>query len=126
MYKPIIEVMATQVHTQIEGEILKAVQKIGVHVDKEELLKALRYDREQYEQGFEDGLNANKWIPCSEKTPEESLCSVIGWDEYRKRPVFIQFYDGSFQNMGSTESFKISAWMPLPEPYEEGDEIGTR
>lgn len=38
-----------------EGVILEAVQKIGVDVDKEELLKALRYDRGQYEKGVADG-----------------------------------------------------------------------
>ena len=49
---------------QQEGVILEAVQKIGVDVDKEELLKALTYDREQYEKGaaygYEQGYK-NGW-----------------------------------------------------------------
>ena len=32
-----------------------------------------------------------EWIPCSERLPEESLNSVIGWDEYRKRCCFVQY-----------------------------------
>lgn len=39
---------------QIEGEIYKAVMDVGVNVDKEELLKALQYDREQYQKGYKD------------------------------------------------------------------------
>ena len=61
----------------------------------------------------------NGWISVSERLPEESLNSVIGWDEYRKRCVFIQFMNGEFRNLGTEQSFKITAWMPLPEPYKE-------
>lgn len=60
------------------------------------------------------------WIPVSERLPEESLNSVIGWDAYRARPVFVQCINGYFCNIGSNESFDIKAWMPLPEPYKEG------
>ena len=59
-----------------------------------------------------------KWIPVSERLPEESLNSVIGWDTYRERCVFVQYIDGYFQITGSAESFDIVAWMPLPKPYE--------
>lgn len=62
------------------------------------------------------------WIPISERLPEESLNSVIGWDAYRERPVFVQYLDGHFCNMGSNESFDIRAWMPLPEPYKAESE----
>lgn len=62
----------------------------------------------------------NRWIPCSERLPEESLNSVIGWDEYRKRCVFIQYVQGKFQNMGTDDSFNITDWQPGPEePYKE-------
>ena len=43
-----------------ENEIYNAIQKIGVTVDKEELIKALAYDREQYAKGFDDGYEAGK------------------------------------------------------------------
>ena len=35
--------------------VLTAVYNIGVKMDKDELIKALEYDRNQYEQGYEDG-----------------------------------------------------------------------
>ena len=64
-----------------------------------------------------------KWIPVSKRVPEESLNSVIGWDRYRERCVFVQYIDGHFQNRGNTESFDIVAWMPLPEPYKAESEV---
>lgn len=38
-----------------EGYIVKCVQNAVVSVDKEELVRALAYDRKQYEKGFVDG-----------------------------------------------------------------------
>ena len=36
---------------------MEAIRKVGVNVDKEELIKALQYDRNQYTKGYEDGKN---------------------------------------------------------------------
>jgi hypothetical protein len=40
-----------------ENMVIKAVRKVGVNVDKGELISALRYDRNQYTKGYEDGKN---------------------------------------------------------------------
>lgn len=40
-----------------EKMVMKAIRKVGVNVDKGELIKALQYDRNQYEKGYEDGKN---------------------------------------------------------------------
>ena len=61
--------------------------------------------------------NEVKWIPVTERLPEESLDSVLGWDEYRECCVFIQYIRGGFRNLGTEQSFNITAWMPVPEPY---------
>lgn len=53
-YQSPIEVIQTQMRNQIEREIYKAVMNVGVNVDREELLKALAYDRNQYQKGYED------------------------------------------------------------------------
>ena len=57
------------------------------------------------------------WIPCSERLPEESLNSVIGWDEYRQRCCFVQYLGGRWVLGDDVESVKIAAWQPLPEEY---------
>ena len=63
----------------------------------------------------------NEWIPVEERLPEESLNSVIGWDAYRERCVFVQYYMNDWI-LGNHEYVKIIAWMPLPEPYRKEDE----
>lgn len=39
---------------ETDAQILKAVQTVGISVDKEELVKALEYDRHQYDKGYHD------------------------------------------------------------------------
>ena len=55
MYKSPIEIIYGQMQTQMEGDIFKAVQSYYPNVDKEELLRALQYDRNQYDKGYADG-----------------------------------------------------------------------
>lgn len=40
---------------EVDEKVYKAVCDVVVNVDKEELLKALRYDRNQYDKGYWDG-----------------------------------------------------------------------
>ena len=54
-YDSPIQAIASQIEMSMDGEILKACQRVGVDVNKEELIKALNYDREQYEKGFKEG-----------------------------------------------------------------------
>lgn len=42
----------------IGDEVYKHVLNMGIQVDKEELVKALNYDRLQYMKGYTDGLAA--------------------------------------------------------------------
>ncbi len=60
MYESPIELITDKVLTQIrkgqEDYVYEVVQNMGVNVNKEELLKALEYDRQQYCKGFEDGI----------------------------------------------------------------------
>lgn len=64
---------------------------------------------------------SNGWIPVIERLPEESLNSVIGWDEYRERCCFVQYLGGRWILGDDTESVKIAAWQPLPAPYKGVD-----
>lgn len=60
MYKSPIDIyneIQTQIVQEDEKMIMEAIRKAGVNVDKAELIKALRYDRNQYTKGYEDGKN---------------------------------------------------------------------
>ena len=63
-YQSPIDIIQTQMQSQIEGDIYKAVMKVGVNVDKDELLKALQYDRDQYQKGYTD--RDSEIIRCNE------------------------------------------------------------
>lgn len=65
--------------------------------------------------------NEPVWILVSERLPEESLNSVIGWDTYRKRCCFVQYLGGRFVLSDDIDSVNVTAWMPLPEPYRESE-----
>lgn len=51
----IVKKMQEQYETDIVNNVLKCVQSYGINVDKDELIKALKYDRQQYEKGYKDG-----------------------------------------------------------------------
>ena len=50
--------VGTELAEQFDGMIFKAVHEVVPVVDKEELLRALHYDRDQYDKGFSDGKAA--------------------------------------------------------------------
>lgn len=52
-----VNIIQTQMSMEMEGEIMRAVQNVGVIVDKEELVKAIQHDRGQYDKGFANGYN---------------------------------------------------------------------
>ena len=59
MYESPISVYKKLTHEiakQKDEYICQAIVKVGVDVNKEELIKALAYDREQYSKGFADGF----------------------------------------------------------------------
>ncbi len=129
MYKNPIEIICGKLYTQLEGEaentILKVIRNMEVNVDKEELLKSLQYDREQYEKGYADAKSELKeqtmWIPVDENLPEEGI-DVLVCDKYGD----IKISKGGYITI-ETKTWcwdindfafgKVIAWKPLPEPY---------
>lgn len=56
LYKGPIQIVQEQIssiESQLENETLKVIHKYGIYVDKDELIKALKYDRQQYDKGFD-------------------------------------------------------------------------
>jgi len=62
MYESPVQLRFNKIQTELikrENEMLiRAVQEVVPNVTEEELVKALRYDRGQYEKGFWDGREA--------------------------------------------------------------------
>lgn len=60
MYEPVANFIQRRAETFIEEELLRVTQEMGLDVNREELFKALKYDRGQYEKGYADGCRASR------------------------------------------------------------------
>ena len=101
----------------------------------EEQPQAVCSRREWYKKGYQDGLNADKWIPCSKRLPELDEGNEP-FKQSKKYLVTTQWSDGQIEvdidwynqgGMWSSDSkyCKVIAWQerPLPHPYKkEGGE----
>ena len=77
-------------NTQLENNVITAVQNYGINVDRDELIKALNYDRGQYEAGYRTAMLRYKaprgeWIKKAKRYDERAMriyaefeCSVCG------------------------------------------------
>lgn len=99
MYESPIKVIQGELETQLEGEILKAVHRVGVTVDRDELIRALRYDREQYQKGFDDAKrDAVVVTRCK-------YCKHKGWVQepwHGKSVDYCRVWDCTLRNLEST------------------------
>ena len=135
--------LATEIAKKADENIWEAVVKTEVVVDKDELVKALEYDRDQYSKGYINGynagLNADKWIPVEHVLPE----NLYG-KERKKITVLVCTESGKVSTASRQRKFKFNStklewveldtfewskgkrvthWMPLPElPTESEDE----
>jgi hypothetical protein len=67
--------IATQVARDIDKMALKAVQKVGISVDKDKLLAALKQDAERYREAYAHGYDTGY-----EKRDEEIVrCNNCKW-----------------------------------------------
>lgn len=55
MYKSPIELLTAEIQAKLENGVVDLLKHIDINVDKDELIRALRYDRKQYDNGFSDG-----------------------------------------------------------------------
>lgn len=65
MYESPITLINGETQLSLEDGVYKAVRQVGIEVDKDELIKALKYDRGQYEKGYADAKaeqKKGKWI----------------------------------------------------------------
>jgi len=69
----------------------------------------------------------NNWIPCSERLPKESRKYLVTvFDGIGKRTTFAPYHrrSKSWTLTGRMAYWKVTAWMPLPEPYQGGEQYG--
>ena len=90
--------------------------------------KCITTRREWYQRGYQDGLNADKWIPCSERLPSE-------YGQYLYTDKNDEVHEGCYcpplrgmirgWSTCEADGFKrlseedVIAWQPLPQPYKK-------
>lgn len=58
-----------------------------------------------------------KWIPCSEKMPEDNTNVIVCF--YSGTVTEMRYWgNGIFQGIYEHTAKTIVSWMPLPEPYK--------
>lgn len=70
-----------------------------------------------------------QWIPCSERLPKEDGRYQVTRHDYVTNTEFIDilWYEKNlWWNKHSTGDYAVTAWMPLPEPYREGEQDENR
>lgn len=116
MYKSPIDVIHGEMQMQLEGEIFRVVQNVGVCVDKEELLKALAYDRNQYEKGYAEAeaeldlLISEFLVPMEIDKVCEELC---GWDVDEDNEDWCGRNCGKTTNGECPEANCYKAWIRM-------------
>ena len=55
MWESPIRILQTGIETQIEEDVIKAVMKYGIDIDKDRLLEMLRGDSRSYDMGYATG-----------------------------------------------------------------------
>lgn len=118
--------------TEIDGQIIAEIKtQVGIDINKEELIKAINYDRDSYNKGYNDGLNADRWIPVERELPKENetvmaSCGQCVFPEARYSKKY--GWEGLADSLGDywETIYDVEAWQPLPKPYgaerEEEDE----
>lgn len=114
-----IKEVQKQEETAVVAEITR---KMGVDIDKDELIRALNYDRHQYEKGYTDGrlfgihevMSKVKRISNSQAIPKEQLeyygeYSAKEYKEFIKRQICSEIgrylYDNNLVSFTESDSF---------------------
>ena len=137
MYESPIKLSVTEpIYKAMQDEqgkaVVQAVQRIGVDVNEQELIKALAYDRGQYEKGYYDGVKASKWISVEERLPEKIRASYLCLTDtgYHCQVRWTDNVYGLWEsdnNWGWSiadvpQYSKVTHWMALPNPPKDEED----
>lgn len=83
-YESPIHLIYSDLNQQVDEHIYKCVLNVGVDVDKKELVKALQYDRNQYDKGYQNAKakydrGHGHWEEFDGKTELRLICSKCSY-----------------------------------------------
>lgn len=77
--------IATKIVQRQEEMVMQAVREVGIDVNKDELVKALQYDRNSYDKGYRDGFGDRESVIARIKEEIKKCdyeCTIIARDSY--------------------------------------------
>jgi hypothetical protein len=115
-FQPIVHLFSSQVQTSVEGEVYRAVQRIGIEVDKERLLQALQDARRFWHEGYAAGRREPpEWVSVDDALPadnEKVLCFT------RSGNICVARWSKRQEKFITSGNVNVTHWMPLPKPPE--------
>lgn len=75
-------------------------------------------------------LKETQWIPISERLPEDESYILVSFENSTMQDIARyeendgendKFYPGDDEETYAHYGLVVNAWMPLPEPYREGE-----
>ena len=109
------------------GSDLISIFRVKQWIEHDNKLRAIETDT-----AYECGRHEHRWIPVSERLPERDvkvmICSLNGGIDVAyhtiKEWTENQWEWVALRTLGYSKTYrdnKVVAWMPLPEPYGEGE-----
>lgn len=85
-YKSPINIIQEKITTELDNDVLKAIINVGIKVNKDELIKALEYDRNQYLQGYEEAkeIYGKALDKACEELAYRDNCLIMGIEEWKE------------------------------------------
>lgn len=135
-YEEFIRVRIRELDSKIEEGVMSAVKEIGVDVDKDELIKALQYDRDQFRKGYKAGIEAAQmaWHDAKKELPADPdvLVLVIVDGVFHKKGFIDAYQLATYCGEWIIEGYEewgnpnVKYWAGLPEPPRGGEEMNDR
>ena len=116
MWESPINLITSNIASEIDGEVMRITQSYGIDVNKEELLKALTYDREQYDKGYADAKADLDILISKFLVPMEidNVCEELsGWDIDEDGATWCARNCGVTNNGRCPESNCYKAWIRM-------------
>lgn len=78
-----------------------------------------------------ENISSNEWIPISERLPNPETYVLLSFENvsipvigrYEQDKDGGAFYAGDEDETLTSQDMYVNAWMPLPEPYKESEDI---
>lgn len=101
----LLETVVSPKEVLCDGEVLVSTAKVADHL-------------------IANGVTIQKWIPVTERLPDESIPSQHYLCWYKGRVRILKYWRTRKRFESNGRVANVTHWMPLPEPPKEGAEDG--